>query len=88
MASPGLDVARLTDLGRELARLEPIVNAIRAWNEVQASLRSTRELAHDPDEEVRAMAREELTSLEARPRSSRPSCTCCWSRATRTTTAT
>jgi peptide chain release factor 1 len=66
MASPGLDVARLTELGRELARLEPVVNAIRAWNEVQASLRSTRELADDPDEEVRAMAREELTSLESR----------------------
>jgi peptide chain release factor 1 len=66
MASPGLDVARLTELGRELARLEPVVSAIRAWNEVQASLRSTRELADDPDEEVRAMAREELTSLESR----------------------
>jgi peptide chain release factor 1 len=66
MASPGLDVARLTELGRELARLEPVVNAIRAWNEVQASLRSTREMAEDPDEEVRAMAREELTSLESR----------------------
>ncbi len=61
-----MDVARLTELGRELARLEPVVNAIRAWNEVQASLRSTRELADDPDEEVRAMAREELTSLESR----------------------
>jgi peptide chain release factor 1 len=66
MASPGLDVARLTDLGRELARLEPVVKAIRAWGEVQASLPSTRELADDPDEEVRAMAREELESLEAR----------------------
>jgi peptide chain release factor 1 len=66
MASPGLDVARLTELGRELARLEPVVNAIRAWNEVQASLRSTRQMADDPDEEVRAMAREELMSLESR----------------------
>ena len=66
MASPGLDVARLTELGRELSRLEPVVNAIRAWNDVQASLRSTREMADDPDEEVRAMAREELTSLESR----------------------
>ena len=61
-----MDVARLTELGRELARLEPVVNAIRAWDDVQASLRSTREMADDPDEEVRAMAREELTSLEAR----------------------
>jgi len=66
MSSPGLDVARLTELGRELARLEPVVNVIRAWNEIQASLRSTREMADDPDEEVRAMAREELATLEAR----------------------
>ncbi len=66
MASPGLDVARLTELGRELARLEPVVNAIRAWDEVQTSLSSTSEMANDPDEEVRAMAREELTSLESR----------------------
>ena len=66
MASPGLDVARMTELGRELARLEPVVAAIRDWNEVQASLRSTRDMADDPDEEVRAMAREELTALESR----------------------
>jgi len=66
MASPDLDVARLTDLGRELARLEPVVNAIRAWDEVQVSLVSTRELADDPDEEVRAMARDELATLESR----------------------
>ncbi|HET9541374.1 MAG TPA: peptide chain release factor 1 [Candidatus Limnocylindria bacterium] len=66
MASPELDVARLTELGRELARLEPVVNAIRAWDEVQVSLGSTRELADDPDEEVRAMAREELATLESR----------------------
>ena len=66
MASPGLDVARLTELGRELARLEPVVNAIRAWDEVQVSLVSTRELADDPDEEVRAMARDELATLESR----------------------
>ncbi|HKO32164.1 MAG TPA: peptide chain release factor 1 [Candidatus Limnocylindria bacterium] len=66
MASPGLDVARLTELGRELARLEPVVNAIRAWDEVQVSLVSTRQLADDPEEEVRAMARDELATLESR----------------------
>ena len=66
MASPGLDVARLTELGRELARLEPVVTAIRTWDEVHSSLQSTRELADDPDEEVRAMARDELATLESR----------------------
>jgi len=65
MSSPGLDVSRMTELGRELARLEPAVTAIRAWDEVQASLQSTRELADDADEEVRAMARDELSTLES-----------------------
>jgi peptide chain release factor 1 len=66
MASPNLEVARLTELGRELSRLEPIVTVIRGWEEVQAALRSTHEMARDPDEEVRVMAREELGVLEAR----------------------
>ena len=60
------DPARLQALGRELSRLEPIVEAIRAWSAVRDELDSTRSMAHDPDEEVRAMAREELTRLEAR----------------------
>ena len=66
LASPGLEVARMTELGRELARLEPIVAAIRDWQQVQASLRSTSEMADDPDEEVRAMARDELETLRTR----------------------
>ncbi|HEX2193612.1 MAG TPA: peptide chain release factor 1 [Candidatus Limnocylindria bacterium] len=70
MASPDMaaDPSRLGDLGRELARLEPIVAAIRSWNEVRGQLEATREMTHDPDEDVRAMAREELEDLEARRR--------------------
>ncbi|MEP6468422.1 MAG: peptide chain release factor 1 [Chloroflexota bacterium] len=66
MSSPELEVARMTELGRELARLEPIVNVIREWQEVQTALGSTHDMARDPDEEVRAMAREELEALESR----------------------
>jgi peptide chain release factor 1 len=66
MSSPELDVARMTELGRELARLEPIVNVIREWQEVQSELSSTQEMIRDSDEEVRAMAREELLALEGR----------------------
>jgi peptide chain release factor 1 len=62
----GSDPARLQILGRELARLEPIVTAMRAWSGVREQLESTRAMAHDSDEEVRAMAREELETLEAR----------------------
>jgi peptide chain release factor 1 len=70
MASPAVaaDPARLGDLGRELARLEPIVGAIRAWSEVRSQLADAREMSHDPDEAVRQMAREELEVLEARER--------------------
>ena len=66
MASPGLEVARLTELGRELARLEPIVITIRDWQSVQDAIRSTTEMADDPDTEVRAMARDELETLRGR----------------------
>jgi peptide chain release factor 1 len=66
MSSPELEVARMTEIGRELARLEPIVNVIREWQEVQSSLSSTHDRATDPDGEVRARAREELETLEAR----------------------
>jgi peptide chain release factor 1 len=66
MSSPDLEVSRMTELGRELARLEPIVTAIRAYQEVQGALTSTHDMARDPDEEVRAMAREELGVLEQR----------------------
>jgi peptide chain release factor 1 len=60
------DPARLQVLGREAARLEPVVTAIRAWSALNAELEATRSMAHDADEEVRGMAREELAVLEAR----------------------
>ncbi len=60
------DPARLQALGRELARLEPIVKAMRAWSGVRDQLEATRTMAHDLDEEVREMAREELATLEAK----------------------
>ena len=60
------DPARLQELGRELARLEPTVTAFRSLVDVRAELDATRELARDPDEEVRDLVREELTSLEER----------------------
>ncbi len=60
------DPNRLAELGRELSRLEPTVTAFRALEAVRGELASTRELARDPDEGVRELAREELASLEAR----------------------
>jgi peptide chain release factor 1 len=68
MSSPEVasDPPRLEELGRELARLEPVVAAIRSWSAIRDELAATREMAHDPDEEVRAMARDELETLERR----------------------
>ena len=68
MATPGVasDPARLQVLGRELARLEPMVLAGRAWASIRDELAATRTMAHDPDEDVRLMARDELVALEAR----------------------
>ncbi|HEX6139261.1 MAG TPA: peptide chain release factor 1 [Candidatus Limnocylindria bacterium] len=70
MAQPDVasDPARLAEIGRELARLEPVVSAIVAWRGITDELEATRQLAHDADEGVRALAREEVESLEARER--------------------
>ena len=45
---------------------EPVVTAFRAWTDVGEQLSAAREMARDPDDEVRAMAREEVGGLEAR----------------------
>jgi peptide chain release factor 1 len=63
------DPARLQELGRELARLEPTVTAFRNLVAVRAELEATRELARDPDEEVRELVRDELSDLEEREQS-------------------
>ena len=66
LASPehASDPSALASLGRELSRLEPVVSTIRAVRELQAEQAATQELAADPDEEVRAMAHEELERLQ------------------------
>jgi peptide chain release factor 1 len=59
------DPSRLADRGRELSRLEPLVTDLRQWRSAQAQLTDARAMAEDPDEEMRAMAREEIARLEA-----------------------
>ena len=62
------DPNELRRLGRELARLEPVVEAFRELNDVRAQLAGAREMrdAGDGDDEMKAMAREEIAELEAR----------------------
>jgi peptide chain release factor 1 len=68
LAKPGVssDPDALRRLGRELARLEPVVAAFRRLQDVRSQLAGARELRDmEPDEELRAMAKEEVASLEA-----------------------
>jgi peptide chain release factor 1 len=60
------DPGRMADLGREMARLEPIVAASRELRALRDELSATVGMADDPDDEVRAMAREEVERLRAR----------------------
>jgi peptide chain release factor 1 len=60
------DPSRLADLGRELARLEPVVAGLREWRAVLDELAGARAMADDPDDEMRQMARDEIERLEAR----------------------
>ena len=59
------DPASLADLGREMSRLEPIVAGLRSWRGIQTQLEQARAMGDDTDEEIRAMAREEVDRLAA-----------------------
>jgi peptide chain release factor 1 len=57
------DPKLLAELGRELSRLEPIVAGLRMWRSVRTQLDQARAMGDDPDEDMRAMAREEVDRL-------------------------
>jgi peptide chain release factor 1 len=59
------DPSLLARYGRELARLQPIVDAATRREAVEQGLASARGLLGDGDPEVRAMAADEVASLEA-----------------------
>jgi peptide chain release factor 1 len=67
LASPEVhaDPNQLRTLGRELARLEPVVAAFRELNDVRAQLAGARQMRDaEPDDEMRDLAREEIAALE------------------------
>ncbi len=68
MASPEVtsDPDAMRRIGRELARLEPVVEAYRRLEAIRVELAGAREMRDgEPDEEMRALAREEANRLEA-----------------------
>ena len=58
------DPSKLKTLGKELARLEPIVRAGRRYLKLTADLAAARELAGGVDAELAALARQEVAELE------------------------
>jgi peptide chain release factor 1 len=54
-----------TKLSKERSGIEHIVHTYRAWKELHEQIDGNKSLLHDPDEDVRAMAQEELPSLKA-----------------------
>src|SRR5450759_2349193 len=61
------DMTRLRELGRELARLEPVVAAYRELRDVRSQLEGARGMRDaETDDEMKAMVRDEIADLEAR----------------------
>jgi len=61
------DPNQLRRLGRELSRLEPVVAAYRELRDVREQLAGALDMLHaETDEEMKAMARDEVAALEAR----------------------
>ncbi len=68
LAVPGVasDPDALRRLGKEMARLEPVVRTFRGLEATRAELAGAREMRDgESDDELRAMAREEIERLEA-----------------------
>ena len=61
------DPSEIRRLGQELSRLEPVVEAFRRLESTRAELVGAREMRDtaEGDDEIKAMAREEIDSLEA-----------------------
>jgi len=65
LADPGVarDPARLSALGREHARLTPIVRLSERLSRLRSDLEQARGLAHDPDPELAALVRADVERL-------------------------
>ena len=60
------DLEAIRRIGRELARLQPVVDAFHRLEDTRTELAGARELRDDEsDEELRALARDEIARLEA-----------------------
>ena len=60
------DQNRFRDLSREYSQLEPVVKAYADYTATTEDLLGAREMANDPDPEMKQMAKDEITSAETR----------------------
>ena len=68
LSSPAVlaDSARLQKLSRERASIEKLVDTWRVFKKLRQEIAGNKELAESGDAEMKALAREELPSLEAK----------------------
>ncbi|GIX16230.1 MAG: peptide chain release factor 1 [Rhodothalassiaceae bacterium] len=71
LASGRLAGAVYAERARELAELEPVVEAISAWRKARAERRELEELAEGDDPELKTLARGELAGAKERERAAR-----------------
>lgn len=55
------DQNRFRDLSREYVQLEPVVNCFQAYQQSEEAIQASQELLKDADQEMRALAEEELS---------------------------
>ncbi|HET7787839.1 MAG TPA: peptide chain release factor 1 [Myxococcales bacterium] len=60
------DRARFSQVAKERAQLEPLVEAYRDFRRMRAEVEDNKALLEDKDADVRAIAKEELPALQAR----------------------
>lgn len=56
---------RFRELSREFAHLNEIVGEFQRWNQLQAALQDAQQMLNDPDDDMAALAREEVMQTEA-----------------------
>ncbi|WP_265569474.1 peptide chain release factor 1 [Sphingomicrobium nitratireducens] len=64
MAAADLDPQDFVRLSKEYAEIEPVAEAAREVRRLRAERESLKEMTRDADEEMRAMAEEELAAIE------------------------
>jgi peptide chain release factor 1 len=63
------DQERFRALAREYAQLEPVAKGFQAYQQVEEDWKSAQEMVQDDDPELRALAEDEILSIETRRKS-------------------